>query len=72
VQAHPLRHAFTIRVLELRRGHDSAQLQDQVTGPLNRSVPCEGRLAEPRIITLTNLDGPRMSAVTVLSRVLMP
>jgi hypothetical protein len=33
-----LRHAFTIRVLELRRGHDWAQLQDRVTGPLNRAV----------------------------------
>ena len=32
----------------------------------------EGRLVEPRIITLTNLAGQLMSAVTVLSRVLMP
>jgi hypothetical protein len=35
------------------------------------SMPLEGRLAEPRIITPTNLAGPRMSAVTVLSRVLI-
>jgi hypothetical protein len=34
-------------------------------------MPLEGRLAEPRIITPTNLAGPRMSAVTVLSRVLI-
>jgi hypothetical protein len=34
-------------------------------------VPREGRLAEPRIITPTSLAGPRMSAVTALSRVLI-
>ena len=35
---------LTIRVLELRRCNDWAQLQDRVTGLLNRSVSCEGRL----------------------------
>jgi hypothetical protein len=33
--------------------------------------PQEGRLAEPRIITVTNLAGLWMSGVTVLSRVLI-
>ena len=37
---------LTIRVLELRRCNDWAQLQNRVTGPLNRSVSCEGPLAE--------------------------
>ena len=41
-------------------------------GPPPRMPESAGRLAEPRIIPLTNLAGPRMSAVTVLSRVLMP
>ena len=36
---------LTIRVLELRRCNDWAQLQDRVTGPLNRSVSGEYRLA---------------------------
>jgi hypothetical protein len=38
---------LTIRVLEVRRCNDWAQLQDRVTGPLNRSVSCEGRLMGP-------------------------
>jgi hypothetical protein len=48
---------LTIRVLELRRCNDWAQIQDRVSGPLNRSVSCEGsssgihELSRKRVIT---------------------
>ena len=60
------------------RGHVRSPPVSPIPAPVEApstspdECPLEGRLAEPRIITLTNLAGPRMSAVTVLSRVLMP
>ena len=49
-----LQQILTIRVLELRRCNDSAQLQDRVTGPVNRSVSCGSRLlgVERRFVPL--------------------
>jgi hypothetical protein len=43
-QVMQLQQILTILVLELRRCNDSAQLQDRVAGPVNRSVSCESRL----------------------------